>query len=65
MERFTTSLALVLLACGLTGCNGALWGNLMVLGVTVGIFFSTLALGRTTPTASASASASHGPHTGA
>lgn len=29
-----------------TGCNGAIWGNLAVLGITVGIFYGTLTLGR-------------------
>lgn len=28
------------------GCNGALWGQVAVLAVTVGIFFSTLRLGK-------------------
>lgn len=37
---------LALGALSLTGCNGAFWGNLVVLAVTVGIFFGTLALGR-------------------
>ncbi|MEM6958339.1 MAG: hypothetical protein AAF645_21830 [Myxococcota bacterium] len=31
----------------LAGCNAAMWGNLAVLGITVGIFFGTLGLGRT------------------
>lgn len=35
------------LALSLGGCNGAFWGNLFVLAITVGIFFGTLALGRT------------------
>ncbi|MCA9580458.1 MAG: hypothetical protein KC416_01610 [Myxococcales bacterium] len=30
----------------LGGCNVAIWGNLAVLGVTVGIFVATLSLGR-------------------
>lgn len=30
----------------LAGCTGALWGNLLVLGLTVGIFVGTLSLGR-------------------
>jgi hypothetical protein len=30
----------------LGGCNATLWGNLLVLGVTIGIFFGTLSLGR-------------------
>jgi hypothetical protein len=37
---------LVGLALALAGCNGAFWGNLIVLALTVGIFFGTLALGR-------------------
>ena len=50
---------LVLLALSLGGCQGAFWGNLVVLGVTVGIFCGTLALGRsTTATQSAEASTS-------
>ncbi len=30
----------------LSACNGAMWGNLAVLGVSVGIFMGTLSLGR-------------------
>ncbi|MBK8170795.1 MAG: hypothetical protein IPK60_10705 [Sandaracinaceae bacterium] len=30
----------------LSGCNGAFWGNLGVMAVTIGIFFGTLSLGR-------------------
>lgn len=52
-------LALTIPALLLTGCAGAIWGNLLVLGITVGIFFGTLALGRSsTATRSASTSAS-------
>jgi hypothetical protein len=29
-----------------TGCQGAMWGNLAVLLVTVGIFMGTITLGR-------------------
>lgn len=32
----------------LAGCNAAFWGNLVVLGITVGIFVGTLSLGRST-----------------
>lgn len=50
---------LALGALSLTGCNGAFWGNLVVLAVTVGIFFGTLALGRASAaTRSADASSS-------
>lgn len=49
------SVALLPLAAGY---HGALWGNLLVLGVTVGIFFATLNLGRHTATSSASQSTS-------
>lgn len=41
----------------LSGCNGAFWGNLIVLGMTFGIFMGTLSLGRTT-TATKSSEAS-------
>ncbi len=37
------------LAFGLTGCNGAFVGNFVVLGLTLGVFFGTLGLGRTRP----------------
>jgi len=30
----------------LGGCQGALWGNLFVFAVSVGIFMGTLSLGR-------------------
>jgi hypothetical protein len=30
----------------LTACQGAMWGNLAILGITVGIFMGTLSLGR-------------------
>lgn len=39
--RYIAGLALVV-----TGCDGAFWGNMAVLGLTVGIFLGTLALGR-------------------
>lgn len=46
MTRTTTTSLFLALALGLPGCNGAFWGNLVVLGLTVGIFFGTLSLGR-------------------
>ncbi len=39
-------LSLVCLLPVLSACNGAMWGNLAVLGVSVGIFMGTLSLGR-------------------
>ena len=33
-----------------TGCNGAFVGNFIVLGMTLGVFFGTLGLGRVRPT---------------
>jgi uncharacterized membrane protein YhaH (DUF805 family) len=39
-------LLLPIAAVGLTGCEGAMWGNLAVLAVSVGIFMGTLSLGR-------------------
>lgn len=32
-----------------TGCNGAFVGNFIVLGMTLGVFFGTLGLGRVRP----------------
>jgi len=59
MRKSLTLLVPCLIGLALTGCNGAFWGNLMVLGITVGIFFGTLALGRSSAaTASAEASTS-------
>lgn len=45
----------------LAGCQGALWGNMIVLGVTFGVFFGTLSLGRTSEAShsASTASASH------
>ena len=43
----------------LAGCSGALWGNLLVLGLTVGIFVGTLSLGRRSTAATRSDSSSH------
>lgn len=34
------------LALGAAGCNGAFVGNIVVLGLTLGVFFGTLGLGR-------------------
>jgi hypothetical protein len=39
----------LLVVVGITcvsGCEGAMWGNLVVLAVSVGIFMGTLSLGR-------------------
>ena len=59
MRKTYTLLVLSTLGLLLGGCEGAFWGNLLVLGITVGIFFGTLALGRSTAaTASAEASTS-------
>ncbi|MEM7449057.1 MAG: hypothetical protein AAF355_12525 [Myxococcota bacterium] len=49
----------LLMACPLfAGCSGAAWGNLIVLGVTIGIFFGTLSLGRSAEQATSERSAS-------
>lgn len=53
LRRASTSSALGALAIAgaaltLSGCNGAFIGNFVVLGITMGIFFGTLGLGRTT-----------------
>lgn len=47
MTRITTS-TLLFTTLALAGCNGAFVGNLIVLGMTVGIFYGTLTLGRST-----------------
>ena len=48
----------LLFALPLGGCQPALWGNIAVLGITFGIFFGTLALGRATTPSSKSAESS-------
>ncbi|MBX3275631.1 MAG: hypothetical protein KF729_35555 [Sandaracinaceae bacterium] len=61
MRKTYSLLVLGTWASLLGGCQGAIWGNLLVLGITVGIFFGTLALGRSSAaTASAEASTSTG-----
>ena len=43
----TKTMTMLLIALpALSGCQGALWGNLVVLGITFGIFFGTLNLTR-------------------
>jgi hypothetical protein len=56
--RAATASALAAPGSLLGGCNGALWGNVVVLGITVGIFFGTLTLGRSTDARAGSASRS-------
>ena len=43
-------MTLIALAASLVmaGCGAAFWGNLVVLAITIGIFFGTLSLGRST-----------------
>ena len=41
-----TLLLLPAMATGLSACQGAMWGNLAILAVSVGIFLGTLSLGR-------------------
>lgn len=57
MKRVTmfSTLAAPLL---LGGCSGAYWGNLIVLGISAGIFFGTLSLGRTSDAARSRADSS-------
>ena len=54
----TTTLSFLLASLALAGCNGAFVGNIVVLGMTVGIFFGTLSLGRNADARSAARSAS-------
>ena len=56
MKRIST-LTLLLAPLALAGCNGAFIGNIVVLGMTVGIFFGTLSLGRSADARSAARSA--------
>jgi len=42
----TSITVLALAPLFLAGCHGAILGNLLVLGITVGIFVATLSLGR-------------------
>jgi hypothetical protein len=49
MIAFATACAL-----GAAGCNGAFVGNFVVVGLTLGVFFGTLGLGRTRPPHAAS-----------
>lgn len=39
------------LPVALGGCQGVVWGNMAVLGITVCLFFGTLSLGRRPPAA--------------
>lgn len=61
----TTTIAALTAPFLLAGCSGALWGNMVVLAVSAGIFFGTLSLGRrgTEATRSAEASSSSAPRT--
>jgi hypothetical protein len=45
MRTPLVSIALVSLTF-LCACQGAVWGNLAVLAITIGIFMGTLTLGR-------------------
>tara|TARA_R100000988_G_scaffold62917_1_gene31532 strand:- start:111 stop:308 length:198 start_codon:yes stop_codon:yes gene_type:complete len=58
VSKLLSNIALALVGLSLAGCQGAIWGNLVVLGITFGIFFGTLALGRTSVQSSAEASTS-------
>jgi hypothetical protein len=45
MRTLLVSIALASLTF-LCACQGAVWGNLAVLAITIGIFMGTLTLGR-------------------
>lgn len=55
------TLMILALSLSLSGCNGAFWGNLVVLAMTVGIFVGTLSLGRAGAEATRSADRSNSP----
>ena len=44
--KHTTTLFALMAPMVLGGCAGAYWGNLIVLGISAGIFCGTLSLGR-------------------
>ncbi len=44
--RLALAVTVVPVALAAGGCAGVLWGQLLVLGVALGIFVGTLALGR-------------------
>ncbi len=56
MKKSLTLLALTPMML-VAGCHGAILGNLLVLGITVGIFVATLSLGRVAASSTASRSA--------
>ena len=60
--KFVRNLAILAACMTLPACNGAFWGNLVVLGMTISIFFATISIGRRSgeATRSAEASASSG-----
>ncbi|NOY90764.1 MAG: hypothetical protein GXP55_06090 [Deltaproteobacteria bacterium] len=58
----TTTIAALVAPFLLAGCSGALWGNVVVLALSTGIFVGTLSLGRRgEATRSAEASSSTAP----
>ncbi len=59
-RSLVTRVSLALGALALGGCNGAFWGNLVVLAVSVGIFVGTLVLGRASRNAAGASASSSG-----
>ncbi len=43
IASFSTTFAALI---SITGCNGAVWGNLAIFGISVGIFLGTLYLSK-------------------
>ncbi len=59
MLRNWNSLAsLVALSLPIAGCQGAVWGNVLALGITASLFVGTLRLGRRAATRTGDAIAS-------
>ena len=58
MQKTFSLLAPCFAVIFLSGCNGAFLGNLVVLAMTLGIFFGTLALGRSSTATASEASSS-------
>ncbi len=56
--KLTTTLAALTAPMLLEACSGAYWGNLIVLAVSIGVFYGTLTLGRTSAPSRSQADAS-------
>ncbi|MBN1654932.1 MAG: hypothetical protein JXA30_14275 [Deltaproteobacteria bacterium] len=44
MNKIASSTNVIALLLSMTGCSGAVWGNLAIFAVSIGIFLGTLFL---------------------